>query len=77
VCVCVGGKLSDGVEKDNNAHWTDAFLVNQINAGDLWKHSLCTFRVCLDGERNSERIILFGLVVENNLRLVISQEMWE
>jgi hypothetical protein len=33
------------------------------------------FRVCLDGERISERITLFGLVVENNVRLVISREM--
>jgi hypothetical protein len=32
-------------------------------------------RVCLDGERISERIILFGLVVENSVRLVIFQEM--
>jgi hypothetical protein len=30
--------------------------------------------VCLDGERISVRITLFGLVVENSVRLVISQE---
>jgi hypothetical protein len=32
-------------------------------------------RVCLDGKRISERISLFELVVENSVRLVISQEM--
>jgi hypothetical protein len=31
--------------------------------------------VCLDGERISVRIILFGLVVENSVRLVIFREM--
>jgi hypothetical protein len=35
----------------------------------------CTLRVCLDGERISEKIVHIGLVVENNVRLVISQEM--
>jgi hypothetical protein len=36
-----------------------------------------SYMVCLDGERISKRIVLFGLVVENNVRLVISREMWE
>jgi hypothetical protein len=31
--------------------------------------------VCLDGERISVRITLFGLVVENIVRLVISRKM--
>jgi hypothetical protein len=34
--------------------------------------SIKTLRVCLDGERISGRITLFGLVVENNVMLVIS-----
>jgi hypothetical protein len=33
------------------------------------------YRVCLDGERISVRITLFGLIVENSVRLVISREM--
>jgi hypothetical protein len=32
-------------------------------------------RVCLDGERISERISKFELVVENSMGLVISREM--
>jgi hypothetical protein len=31
--------------------------------------------VCLDGEMISVKITLFGLVVENSVRLVISQEI--
>jgi hypothetical protein len=31
--------------------------------------------VCLDGEKISVRIALFGLVVENSVRLVISREI--
>jgi hypothetical protein len=34
-------------------------------------------RVCLDGEMISARITLFGLIVENSVRLVISREIWE
>jgi hypothetical protein len=34
-----------------------------------------TLRVCLDGEMISVRIALFGLVVDNSVRLVISREM--
>jgi hypothetical protein len=34
-----------------------------------------TTQVCLDGERISERITLFELVVENSVRLVIFREM--
>jgi hypothetical protein len=41
---------------------------------DITKHGN-TQRVCLAGERISVRITLFGLVVENSMRLVISREM--
>jgi hypothetical protein len=33
------------------------------------------YRVCLNGERISVRIALFGLVVENSARLVISRKI--
>jgi hypothetical protein len=33
------------------------------------------YRVCLDGERISIRIVLFGLIVENSVMLVISREI--
>jgi hypothetical protein len=36
---------------------------------------LISLRVCLDGEIISVRIALFGLVVDNSVRLVISREM--
>jgi hypothetical protein len=39
------------------------------------KEGRYTLRVCLDGERISVRIVLFGLVVENSVRLVISREI--
>jgi hypothetical protein len=32
-------------------------------------------RVCLDGEKISVRIALFGLVIENSVRLVISRKI--
>jgi hypothetical protein len=37
---------------------------------------LYIFRMCLDGERINIKIaLLFGLVVENNVRLMIFSEM--
>jgi hypothetical protein len=42
-----------------------------------WLFLVPSLWMCLDGERISERISLFGLVVENSMRLVISREMWE
>jgi hypothetical protein len=60
-------------------------LENNINEGgnlisyiaSLPRKGMFSFSlwVCLDGERISERIILFELVVENSERLVISREM--
>jgi hypothetical protein len=47
-------------------------LIQSIISVTYWSN-----RVCLDGERISERIALFELVVENSVRLVISREMWE
>jgi hypothetical protein len=41
----------------------------------VFKENSNILRVCLDGERISERITLFGLVVENSVRLVISREI--
>jgi hypothetical protein len=34
-----------------------------------------TPHLCLDGEMISVRIVLFGLIVENSMRLVISREI--
>jgi hypothetical protein len=34
-----------------------------------------TSRVCLDGEKISEKVAMFELVVENSVSLVISQEI--
>jgi hypothetical protein len=31
--------------------------------------------VCLDGDRINERIALFGLIIENSVRLMISREI--
>jgi hypothetical protein len=40
-----------------------------------WGLRIPTLRMCLDGERSSVRITLFGLVVENSVMLVIFREM--
>jgi hypothetical protein len=40
-----------------------------------WGLRTLTLRMCLDDERISVKITLFGLVVENSMRLVIFRKM--